>query len=412
MAGSRAGLSTLFWVAAMLCAALAAPAAAETTVDAGKGGVTFKSGDNSLTIYGGVQFRYTMNDRESFDADTVGDGDGVADGPSHQFRVERMRISFTGGVFKPWLKYGFQFELGDTPGERDNKIKDAFVSIEKLPLAMVKVGQYKTPFGLQQLTSSFKSQFMFRAITAFKFTAFRDQGIMLTGITKERHLGYSAGAFNGGGESRNQEDSALLYVGRVWWDPLAEYKLMEGASDFPEKAQLHFGVAGRTGEAANGTTVDPNTGVVFESPDNQTSFAFESAWRWKRFFATAEYFWMTDERQNPVQDSDVISDGWHAQVSMMVSKRFEVGLRGAMIDPDADSSEDYVKEGRLGITFYDRGHNFKILAEGGGIVYGAQFAGLPSIARRGFAGYGSRLSTGEQITDAQYTLLVQLFFPE
>lgn len=412
MGRKTGGISIRIGLATALFLALAAPAKAETTVDAGKGGVTIKSGDNSLTIYGGIQFRYTINDRESFDADTVGSGDGLTDGASSLFRVERVRIAFTGGVFRPWLKYGLQFEMGDTAGERDNKLKDAFVSIEKVPMAMIKVGQFKTSYGLQQLTSAFKQEFFIRSITYFKFTAGRDQGVQLTGITKAKHFGYNAGAFSGGGEGRNQDDQALLYLARVWWDPFAAYVLSEGATDLPDKAQLHFGVAMHTGEAANGTPVDPNVGVVFENPDNETAYGFESAWKWHHLFATGEYYWMSDEQNNPVQGPDVQSSGWHAQVGFMFNKSCEVAVRAAQIDPSKDAQEDYVQEGRLGFTWYDHGHNFKVLAEAAAIQYGAQFAGLPAIARRGFPLYGSRLSSGEMITDMQYTVFLQVFFPE
>lgn len=46
----------------------------KTTVDASKGGVTFKSGNNSLTIGARLQIRWTGEDREDFDGDTIGSG--------------------------------------------------------------------------------------------------------------------------------------------------------------------------------------------------------------------------------------------------------------------------------------------------------------------------------------------------
>src|SRR5512145_2374220 len=71
-----------------------APAQAppETKVDASRGGVTISHGVNSLTIGARVQFRWTVDDREAFDGDTTGDGDGVEDGPFSQFDVPRLRM--------------------------------------------------------------------------------------------------------------------------------------------------------------------------------------------------------------------------------------------------------------------------------------------------------------------------------
>jgi phosphate-selective porin len=128
--------------------------APQTTVDATRGGVTIASGHNSLTIGARVQFRATADDREQFDADTVGAGFGVPDGISTAFDVPRLRLSLSGGVFAPWMKYALQFELSRTSGESDSKVKDAILAIQPAGQAyQFQAGQFKAPFGLQQLTS-------------------------------------------------------------------------------------------------------------------------------------------------------------------------------------------------------------------------------------------------------------------
>ena len=77
----------------------------ETTVDASGGGVTFTSGVNSLTIGARAQFRWTLEDREDASGDTAGTGVGEGDGPISAFDIPRMRLSFSGGAFRPWLRY-------------------------------------------------------------------------------------------------------------------------------------------------------------------------------------------------------------------------------------------------------------------------------------------------------------------
>jgi len=100
-----------------------------TTVDASRGGITITSGVNSLTIGARPQFRWTVEDREQGDADTAGFGVGRPDGPLSQFDVVRLRVSLSGGVYRPWLRYLFQFDFSRTGGEGASKIKDAVLEI-------------------------------------------------------------------------------------------------------------------------------------------------------------------------------------------------------------------------------------------------------------------------------------------
>jgi hypothetical protein len=73
----------------------------KTTVDSSKGGVSFKSGNNSLTLGARLQVRWTGEDREDYDSDTIGAGKGVADGFSSGFDVARMRLTLKAGCGSP-----------------------------------------------------------------------------------------------------------------------------------------------------------------------------------------------------------------------------------------------------------------------------------------------------------------------
>src|SRR5262245_3345828 len=83
----------------------------ETSVDGSKGGFTIKSGDNSLTFGAYGQFRAIVDDREDFDADPPGSlGFGTEDGPATSFDIPRLRMWVQGTMWKPWLRYKFQWE--------------------------------------------------------------------------------------------------------------------------------------------------------------------------------------------------------------------------------------------------------------------------------------------------------------
>lgn len=384
-------------------------------------GITFRSGDNSLSLGFALQVRYTGDDREAFDADLSGTGDGVEDGLTHSFDIPRMRLYVQGGFWKPWLKYLLQYEVSRTSGDSSSKIKDAYLDFVFRPAATLRVGQYKTPFSLQEVTSDGRQQFVERAITNGKFSPARDMGVMLTGLSSEKRFGYGVGLFNGSGESRVQEDQGLLYVGRVWWDPFGEYKLSESANEAEERGVLHLGAGFHGGEAIRGTET---IGVV-EDVNDQTAWNLELAGRWKRLFATGEYFTMTDDVDNSAAPIEVDSDGWHAQVGVMLTpKGFEVAGRYAVVDPDVDTDNDEVTEARLAASYYWKGHSLKLHGDVGYQAYDSGFRayspsavlttvqgrGLPNVAAATATTAGRISPLTEDLKDLQVRVQVQLVF--
>ncbi|HKQ59824.1 MAG TPA: porin [Candidatus Polarisedimenticolaceae bacterium] len=380
----------------------------DTKTDASQGFVTFTSGDNSLTLGAWGQFRAVVDDRELYDNDTAGSGLGEEDGASTSLSIPRMRIYVQGNVYKPWLKYKIEVEVASLRTDANNnlnngRITDGYFEVAKNPHATVRVGQYKMPFGLQELVSDTRQEFVDRSITSAKFAPSRDVGVMLWGLFADKKFGYQLGLFNGGGQNNPQDDQALLHVVRVWYDPFGEYKLMESATDNPAHHQLHIALAYRGGETTKGTA----TAGVFEDPNNETALACEIAWKYKRFFAMAEVFQQTDEQANPTVGPDVDAQGWHAQFGVMVQPKVqEVAIRLAEVEPDKDVDEAEQEEWRLVYGYFWRSHGMKLQADYGEIKYGENFATLSSLATRNInpgLDAAKRLAVlpGQKLTDKQ-----------
>lgn len=416
MQSSRRSLAILLTVTILLLAvpgtlqAQTQPAAPspQTTVDASKGGLTISSGVNSLTIGARVQVRWTLEDREAGDNDTEGAGVGKEDGPLTSFDIPRMRVTLSGGMWRAWLKYTFQFDFSRTSGEGSSKIKDAFIEIRPVDRPYrAQFGQFKAPFGLQQLTSSGRLQFVDRAITDAKFNPARDMGAMFSGTAAGRKFGYDASIFNGSGESIRQTTEAPLLVGRVYVQPLAPYVLAESSVDAPEHPQLLLGLAARTGKQIRGRTT---TGIL-EDADDETALNGEFAYKDSRFFSTAEFFWMTDEQENPVLGPDVDSWGFHAQAGYMLKPRqLEAAVLFSQITPDTDVDDAEVNELRGVVGYYWQAHNLKLQADIGRLGFGSNFRALSARARQGLPTLGPRLVTGESLNDTQLRVQLQLAF--
>lgn len=377
-------------------------------MDASRGGITISSGPNSLTIGARVQFRWTLDDREHASADTGGSGVADDDGPLSQFDVRRMRVSLRGGMYRPWLRYEFQFDFARTSGEADNKIKDAVIEIvptgRPYRLAM---GQFKAPFGLQQLMSSGRLQFVDRAITDERFNPGRDMGLMFSGTARRQTLGYAVGVFNGSGESRRQNNRSHLLVGRVFAQPLGRYELSESALESTSDPAVHIGAGVLTGKQIRGRTAQD----IIENADNQTAVNAEFAFKHGRLFSTAEYFWSVEEQSNPAARPDLHSRGFHLQGGfMLVPARLEAGALVARITPDTNVDDAEVTEVRGVVGYYWQGHRLKLQMDAGRLAYGARFTSLSSRARLGLPSLGPRLVSNRALGDLQVRAQFQLAF--
>jgi phosphate-selective porin len=363
------------------------PPPTETTVDPTKGFVTFKSGDNSMTLGAWGQFRLTVDDREEFSADLDPAGTGYLknDGVSAAFSIPRLRFYMLGTVYKPWMRYKFEIELANlrtdaTTNLNNGRVTDAYVEFAKTPYATLRAGQYKIPFGLEEITPDTRLEFVERSIASAKFAPSRDIGLMLSGQFFKNTFGYQAAAFNGGGQNNPQDDKSFLYVTRIVYDPLGEYKLIEGAVDDPQKNLLHFGLAYRFGEVPRGLS---SVGV-FQDPNNETALGFEVAWKFKRFYAMGEYFLQSDQQDNPTVGPDIHANGFDTQFGVfVVPKSQELAVRYAQVEPDEDVADASQTEMRLVYGYYWKQHFMKVQADVGEVKFDSNFASLSTLALRG-----------------------------
>jgi hypothetical protein len=371
----------------------------ETQVDASRGGVTVRSGDNSITFGAYVQIRGILDDRQLYDADGKDTpGFGRADGAVPSFDVTRVRLSIKGTMFSPSVRYNVSVEASRTAGESSSKVKDAYVEMGGSRLA-VRAGQYKVPFGLQTITPDWGQELVERSIDSAAFTPDRDTGVMVLGANKGKKVGYSLGVFNGAGESKRQNNAVLMWNARAWVDPLGEYKLSEGAVEAPARSLLHLGLAVRGGDAIKG-----GQAALFQFPDGQTAVGVEAAFKRRAAFLTGEFFWQENDPNALVGGAKVESLGWHVQGGyMVVPHRLELDARYAEVDPNRDAASNKATELRAGANYYFKAHNLKLQTDAGWLTYESTAPGRTS---------ASRLATaaGRKLTDFQLRAQLQLYF--
>src|SRR5262245_45471431 len=203
------------WVgAAIACALAIAPAFGDATVETKPGeGVTISSEDGANKINIGFygQFRFQVLSRDKwrradltetfppFTVENVGDTE-----PS--FQVRRLRLFASGSVWKPWLGYKVELDLAgndeglrsvfippvftvggisDFPGVdvkagasdqdgRSVKLLDWYLDVAPNKAARARIGQFKVPFGRQELVPDNKLHISSRSLASDFFVPSRD----------------------------------------------------------------------------------------------------------------------------------------------------------------------------------------------------------------------------------------------
>jgi phosphate-selective porin OprO/OprP len=153
-------------------------------------------------------FRIELGGRLQTDFDAAESGTRTLAGQflGSQFLIRRARLNLDGRFYR-WI--GFRIEAEFTEGVG---LKDAYLDLAFLPEARLRLGQFKVPFSLEELTSSLFIDFVERSIIN-TLAPMRDRGIMLYGDLMQGAISYYLGGFNGTGEdtSDNNGDKDLAF---------------------------------------------------------------------------------------------------------------------------------------------------------------------------------------------------------
>ena len=260
--------------AALIATAASWPAQAEMTVDVG----------------GRIQV-----DAAVYDEDETDLGDGT------EFR--RARIFASGNIDDSW-KYKLQVDFADN----DLDMKDAWISHS----SGFKIGQFKAPFSLEELTSG-------------KYTTFMERAMVVSTFSPSRKIGVGWGTkgdawtFNVMGHGQNADDQEAPAdegwgaAGRFTWAALNNDDMV-----------LHFGGAVSWEQATNGDDESfryrarpeshvtnqrlVDTGTI-DGLDYQLRTGLEAAWVWNSLSIQGEYIFNTVECDDACFDAGSDSNG-------------------------------------------------------------------------------------------------------
>ncbi|MDQ5977672.1 MAG: phosphate-selective porin OprO and OprP [Verrucomicrobiota bacterium] len=259
-------------------------------------------------------------------------------GINDRFLVRRARVNVRGSFGKD---FGFKVEsdfgansLSAVTGYRA-QLTDLYVEWLAHPEAQLRLGQFKTPFGWEQLMSDTANPFTERSLPSDRLTVSRQIGVMLFGSAAEKRVEYSAGVFNGNGVNNSNNDT----------------------DDFMAAARLAATVwSGKHNDKAALWSVGVNA-FGDEAPARRTGLGFDTQLQLHPVTLRAE--WLTNTL-DPVTGADVDSDGWSLAALWSLNDQWQLAARYETYDSNTATGGNETDTLTLGLNWFIRRNDIAV----------------------------------------------------
>jgi phosphate-selective porin len=343
-----------------------------------------------LTLGGYIQANLESGDVSAFE------GRFGANALKDRFRLRRARITLTGDFTEQFdFKIEGDFEQSDaaitalksvdlatgktTTVTNSNRTEfsgtDIFINWHTIPEMNLKVGQWKAPFGLEQITPDSTIYTIERSLPTGALTPERQIGAMLWGkplanvVPEQKDLvTYYAGMFNGNGRNFNNNDNnEFMYVGRLEVQPF-KGKVMG------QEASLKIGGDYLFSRDETGTNISPAlnlkvntdgslTSFTLTGPDERHAYSFDVWLKLGPFDLIGEYL---DEKVRPrggATFSEFEANGAYIQGSyFLLPKKLQAVVKWEHLNPGQFGS-DGIQSVTGGMNYYVHGDNVKVMAD-------------------------------------------------
>ncbi|WP_437586768.1 porin [Sorangium sp. So ce1000] len=378
--------------------ASAAKQQAEAAKDKGSGvkvtaapgkGFTVKTADDSFssTIRARLQLRETITHTEEDD--------------TNEINVRTVRLTTSGHVLTPDLKYNVQLAFGGNDFEKDSPspIFDAFVEYTGIRDLNVRVGQFLTPFNRARTLREVSLQQTDRPIAVREFNLDRDVGLMFSSpdlFGLGGRLSYNL--FVGGGEGRNRfggQKHGPLAVVRLAVRPLGAFDDDQDADLSREaKPRLAVGVTGAYNHQTNRQNSTFGTTLSLGAADYLHGAA-DLVFKYAGFSLSAEAIVRHAERDSFEGEVDGAAArewtrsgyGYFAQAGYLLTDRVEVAARWDQIFAERGTDPKLValvdtqgKQVGGGLNVYLNGYALKLQGDYF-YIFGKEDAGARHVGR-------------------------------
>jgi len=296
-----------------------------------------------------------------------------------RFRLRRARISLTGD-FAEQFDFKMEGDFESSDGLNANRTAfeatDIFINWHQFPWAQIKMGQWKAPFGLEQLTPDTTLFTIERTLPTGAITPERQVGVQLWGkplavIWPERAdlLTYYAGIFNGNGRNiTNNDNNNFMYVGRL---ESTVFTGLLGKGSF-----LKLGADILNSRDDTGTNISPALTLlvnedgslspfVLPEADERTAWSVDGWLRLGQFDLIGEFL---QERVHPrtvpgdtPAFSEFTTDGFYVTGAYyLIPKKLQAVVQWQHLNP-GQKGDDGISSIVGGLNYYIRGDDLKLM---------------------------------------------------
>jgi len=297
-----------------------------------------------------------------------------------RFRLRRARINLTGD-FAENFDFKIEGDFGNSDGLNSNRTAfsgtDIFANWHQFPEANVKVGQWKAPFGLEQITPDTTLIIIERSLPTGAITPERQIGVQVwgkpfTNIWPDGKdlLTYYAGIFNGNGRNTTVNDNNnFMYVGRL---ELMPFK----GKIFGQDSSLKLGGDVLNSRDDKGTNISQSLNLlvnadgslspfVLPGADERTAWSVDACFNLGPFDLIGEYF---QEKVNgrtvngvPPGFADFTTSGYYITAAyFLIPKKLQAAVRWEDLNP-GQKGNDGIRSITGGLNYYIHGDDLKLM---------------------------------------------------
>jgi phosphate-selective porin/cell division protein FtsB len=297
-----------------------------------------------------------------------------------RFRLRRARINLTGD-FAEQFDFKMEGDFGQSDGTSGNRdafsATDVWVNYHQFPAAQIKAGQYKAPFGLEQLTPDTTLLTIERTLPTGAITPARQIGAQLWGKPftsfwpeQQDLLTYYAGIFNGNGENITINDNNnFMFAGRLELQPFIGKIFRQ-----PSFLKLGGDVLNSRDEAGVNISQTSNllvnkdgslSSFVLPSPDERTAWSVDAWLELGPFDLIGEYLQEHVEGRtvNGVAPTfaNFTTDGFYVTGAYyLIPKKLQAVVQWQYLNP-GQKGNDGLYSILGGLNYYIRGDNLKLM---------------------------------------------------
>ncbi len=347
-------MKTMLRMAGVSCV-LALVAAAAFGQD--QGGVTVRAagGEASLTLGGLLQTQFEDGDRGDSRFPSTGED---------RFYLRRARLNAS-GTFTEDFDFRVEFDLAGTLGSTTGlraQMTDGYITWKHYDFANIRAGQFKTPFGFEQLWADPRLPTIERSLVNDRLTLNRQLGAQLSGDLLDKHLSYAVGAFNGNGVNNSANDNdKFLWAERLVITPWRGNMLGGTAS---------WAIGGNAFQSEDTALSLPDLNLdstpTTADKDNlftgkRRGYGVDTQLETGPFFLWAEYLRNHLEPTDAKPFANFDTDGWYVEAGVfLVPKKLQAVARYETFDPSRRVSGDDVSTDTVGLNYYIKGNYLKL----------------------------------------------------